>query len=376
MSNGRTNPVTGKPAKVWLLNDRLEALREWGTPHELKLSPTDGAVVTIGREPPVTTRLVTPMQESGQLAFRFPQHDTLSRLHAVMHRVDPSCWMIVDKGSFNGVAVDGLPSTATHVLPGQDIRLGRLRLLAISERVRAIQQLWTRYLTCRTDPDALARVDSALWSSHWLAMPHGGSLILRGRVHDLLAARLHAAWRGPERPFVCAETSNRPLSVEELQPLLSRAQHGTLFLREARLGKEAAQHVLDLLASPQRTAVRFIIAAPPSSDLHKAKSAVGPAPVVEVPDFAQRTDELPFLIQDIVRDHAQLLAARADVLGPDDDDWKHVAGRAWDHYNDLEDAVRKAVAIRVVGRHAARALGISYSAVSQFKKGKAKRGAR
>jgi hypothetical protein len=342
MWNRSTLSVTGVSRKPWLVTDAVDALREWGTSLEHALPTSEHARVTIGREPPAGAALVTPVFAATRTALRFDR-PSVSRQHAVMTR-DGVAWVIKDLGSYNGVRIDGQPTTDGRVLPGHVISLGAVQLIAVSARIRAMHRLWTRYLTCLGDVESLARVDAALWSTRRLVDPQVGCVVLRGSVSDQLVHRVHDLTRGSSRPLVIAPSPDRVLGAAELVALFERAQSGTLLLRERYLGAEAQAALRQALGGPIRSSARVIVAAAAGSDLSRAFGALGRPPVIDVPCLDTRGAEAPLLVREVVRDATVAVGAPSGLVRECSVEW--LRSRRWDDYEDLEAAAFRIAALR------------------------------
>lgn len=354
MSVVPTSPNTEATAKLWLLNDRITSLREWGTTDERWLPTDDNAVVTIGRDPPVSV--------SGHAAIRFDRPG-ISRVHVVMQRIG-SYWQLYDHRSASGVYVNGVPCLVGQLLPGDVMSLDDLCLVATSSRVRAIRRLWARFLTTGDSATARARVDEAVWASTQFA-GLGGSLVVRGRIGERLARRLHDLARGEDRPFVALQHRERPQRMDEIRALIERATRGTLFLRDHQLDAESQRLLLHEIAERKRS-VRIIFAAEGGSDVWRECGYLGARSIVDVPLVADRADEIAALVRDLVRDHAIAMSACTEVLRPSD--WERLARWDWDDHDEMEDVTLKLVALRHHRKpaRAARALGLSVSWFCQW----------
>lgn len=337
-----TLSVTGVSRKPWLVTDAVDALREWGTSLEHALPNNEHARVTIGREPPSGVGLVTPVFAATRTALRLDR-PSVSRLHATITR-DGDAWVIKDLGSHNGVRIDGQVTTDGRVLPGHVISLGSVQLIAISSRIRAMQRLWTRYLTCLDDAASLARVDAALWSTRRLVDPNVGCLVLRGSVSDQLVQRVHDLTRGSSRPLVIAPSPDRVLGGAELAALLDRARSGTLLVRERYLGAEAQGALRQALDGPIRSSTRVIVAAAAGSDLSRAFDALGRPPLIDVPCLALRVAELPYLVRAVVQDATAAVGAPSGLVRERSVEW--LCSRRWNDYEELEAAVFRVAALR------------------------------
>lgn len=345
MSGVPTSPIAESTAKHWLLNDRITSLREWGTHDERWLPADDDAVVTIGRDPPVSL--------SGHAAIRYDR-PSVSRTHAVMQRRE-SYWQLYDHRSANGIFVNDEPATMQEVRPGDVIQLGDLKLIATSGRVRAMRKLWTRFLTTLDDPAALSKVDDALPAMRRFALP-GGRLVLRGRVGARLALRVHELAQGSDRPFVALQHAERLRSTDELRALAMRAAHGTLFLRDGQLEADPQRELLHEIID-RKSAVRVIVAA----DRGRNCDHLGKCDVLDVPALAERSAEIETLVRELVRDAAIAMRAPTDLLRGGD--WQTLARWDWTDHDDMEDNIQKLVALRHHGQPApaARAVGVSVS---------------
>jgi hypothetical protein len=353
MSEVATASITDAATKQWLLNERVSSLRLWATNDERWLPADDDAVVTIGRDPPVSV--------SGHAAIRLDA-PSVSRMHAMLSQAD-SHWMLRDLRSRNGTSINGAPTTAHHVLPGDIIALGEARLIATSSRVRALRRLWQRYVSSADDVASMEAVDDALVATRRFASPHG-SLVLRGRVDCGLARQIHELARGVERPFVPIRRDATPQTSRDIEEHVAAAAHGTLFVRQGQLAAEPQRALLRAVS--HRPSVRVIFAAERAADVSHERGVLGCASVVDVPRLDERGHELPTLVRRLVDAWAVRMKVSSDLLRADD--WNKLARWEWDGHDDMEKVTGMFVALRHHGKPtpAARALGVSPGWMSQW----------
>ncbi|HEY4230392.1 MAG TPA: FHA domain-containing protein, partial [Thermoanaerobaculia bacterium] len=143
----RTTNLDAVGPNGWSIRDDVTQFREWGT-HVSYPFPPKHVSSTIGASRDCWLRLWDP-------------NGSVSRSHAVLtHGKDG--WFLEDLGSKNGVCLDGARVPALSVVPGAEIRIGGVMLIAESPKLIALRALLERFLGW--DDERRELVDQALFS--------------------------------------------------------------------------------------------------------------------------------------------------------------------------------------------------------------------
>src|SRR3954470_3214525 len=122
----RTTNIDPLGPNGWSIRDEVTQFREWGT-HVSHPFPPKHVASTIGASRDCWLRLWDP-------------NGSVSRSHAMLtHGTDG--WVLEDLGSKNGVYLDGARVPALSVVPGAEIRIGEVTLLAESPKLIALRAL-------------------------------------------------------------------------------------------------------------------------------------------------------------------------------------------------------------------------------------------
>jgi hypothetical protein len=325
------------PEDGWRIDDEVIRLRPLDGSASFEL-PGDGELV-LGADASCELQLVDPTRR-------------VSRRHARLFR-DRGAWWVADLESRNGVRQDGEPRLLFQLVPGTEVTLGGVTLVAESARLVALRAVVARFIGW--DDARAGDVDRALRGVREMALRRC-ALVLRGPGElGAVARRIHAEALGVDRPFEIADA-----------PLISafeRAGTGTLCLR----GRASAEELAALrraFESPQAHA-RIIACASSSKAASEIASLLGRSVVVDLPPLATRRDELARVLEAFAEDAArELTAPRTGLLGHE----MNWLGRIeFDDFEDVEGVIRRVVAIRNWGvTEAARRLGITHSALSQW----------
>ena len=198
-----------RPRRGWRILDPILRLRvlETDALHPLP-DPRERGATVIGSS------------SAADLQLRDPTH-LLSRRHARL-AWDGGRWVMHDLDSKNGLWIDGVRRRSAELLPGAEVGLGGLTLLAESAELLQLRALVTRLIGWsderRRDVDRAVRGlrDAALRRAA-LVLCGDGDLVP-------IARRLHDETLGAERPFVACGRRDRALD------LLRRAGDVTLCL--------------------------------------------------------------------------------------------------------------------------------------------------
>ncbi len=312
----------------WSMGDEVVRLRQWGTDqiHMLSPPPSDGWLVG------------TAEACSLKLADRF-----VSREHArLIH--DRGKWSMRDLGSKNGLRSDGARCKTFMLEPGLEIGIGGMTWIAESRQSMALRSFLGRILGWGADrTDA---VDHALRSIR-MAVTRRTALVLAGKS-DLVpvAYALHRHTLGVERPFAASDPrrENTQESVRSAANYVSglagfeAAIGGSLCVRGFRLPRDFAD-VLARLRDPD-TRVQLIVCTQASG---KGDGFLA-VPIV-VPPLADRTAELPRIVDEYARDAAAELGVPRATFTAADREW--VLEHGVSSLAEIEKATLRLIALRI-----------------------------
>jgi hypothetical protein len=326
-------------AKVWSISDEVTQFREWGTGIAYPLPATHGTSI-IGAAADCWLRLWDP---SGRI----------SRRHASLSFGDRG-WMIVDLDSKNGIFVDGVRVASSAVVPGAEIRIGSITLIAESPRLVALRGLLERLIGW--GDERREDVDEALFSVR-TAATHREPLLLCG-AGDLvpIARLLHQHVLG-DRPFVHLKPLMRGMEA------LATAAGGTLCLRRNQQ-PEDLDDVVAALRTPAACALLIVCAhaVPRGNDI--ASQIVTVFRLIRIPPLAERAREMDRIIDAYAAD---AIASFGGQLAPADREW--VASNASDSLHQLGMAIGRIVALHACDgtvTQASKLLGISHGTLSDW----------
>jgi len=278
----------------------------------------------------------------------------LSRRHAYL-AWDGARWTMRDLESKNGLWIDGVRRRSAELVPGLEVRLGGLTLLAESSELLRLRALVARLIGW--SDEHRREIDRALRGLRDAALLRA-TLVLCGEG-DLapIAARLHRETLGAQRPFVACGRRDRALE------LLRRAGDGTLCVTAL----EAPGDLPDAIDALFTTAslARLVLCTPDARDASPLGALLGPTVWIELPPLRVRRPEIP-----------RILIEAADEAAGDLDqpfaslctgDIERLADGQFEGLADVHDAARRLVALRTLGTLAAAArLGISHVALSRW----------
>src|SRR5215510_743143 len=209
----RTTNIDAVGPNGWSIRDEVMQFREWGS-HVSYPFPPKHVASMIGASRDCWLRLWDP-------------NGSVSRSHAMLtHGKDG--WFLEDLGSKNGMYLDGARVPALSVVPGAEIRIGEVTLIAESPKLIALRALLDRFIGW--DDERRELVDHALFSVR-VAATHREPLLLCGEGNLLPVARLLHQHALGDRPFVVARPRSRHARGMDA---LAEAAGGTLCVWEAR----------------------------------------------------------------------------------------------------------------------------------------------
>jgi hypothetical protein len=290
---------------------------------------------------------------AGDLQLRDPS-GLLSRQHAYL-AWDGERWTLRDLDSKNGLWIDGVRRRSAEIVPGLEIGVGGLTLLAESADLLQLRSLVERLIGW--SGEHRREIDRALRGLRDAALLRA-SLVLCGEG-DLapIARRLHHETLGAQRPFVTCGPHDRALE------LLPCAGDGTLCVSV----REPPGDLLDAIDALATTAslARLVLYAPDPRDASLLGALLGPTVWIELPSLLVRRAELPRLLVEAAGDAAAELGQPFASLRAGD--LERLADESFDGLADVHEAARRLVALRTLGTSAGAAwLGINHAALSRW----------
>jgi hypothetical protein len=337
-----TSPTTTDQRRGWRIVDPVLRLRALET-DELYPLP----------DPHERGESVLGADAAGGLQLRDPT-GRLSREHAYL-AWDGERWTMRDLESKNGLWIDGVRRRSAELVPGLEIGLGGLTLVAESADLLKLRSLVERLIGW--SGEHRREIDRALRGLRDAALLRA-SLVLCGEG-DLapIARRLHRETLGAQRPFVACGPRDRTLE------LLPCAGDGTLCVSV----REPPGDLLDAIGalSTSSSLARLVLCAPHARDASPLGAQLGPTVWLELPSLLVRRPELPRLLVEAAGDAAAELDQPFASLRAGD--LEQLAGEPFEGLADLHEAARRLVALRMLGTAAGAArLGISHVALSRW----------
>ena len=313
----------------WELDDEVVQLREWGSDTVHLLPRATSGPWTIGASSACQLRLVDKWRR-------------VSRVHAELVR-DQGRWLLRDLNSTNGTSLYGVRATEVWLVPGDEITIGYVTLIAESRRFIELRGYVSRLLGW--DRSQLEVVDLALRSIR-MAAAGRTPLVICGE-DDLvpIARSLHRRVVGSSRPFVVCDPARcqindplRPESYDQGMRALTAAAGGTLCVRHERLPLDYA-NVAAALRQP-RTQVQLMVCA--RSTRYCARYLALP---ISIPPIGDRLNELDRVIEDYARDAFAQLGIHRAGLPRDDHAW--IRRHASSSIPAIEKATLRLAALRI-----------------------------
>jgi hypothetical protein len=334
----------------WRIDDEPMELRVWGTEiaHRLpRPAPGESDGWIIGAAADCWLQLMDPL---------------VSRQHARLVRVEGR-WGIKDLKSKNGLREDGARRDAFPLVPGTEIGLGGVTLIAESRQLRGLREVVARVIGWTDDRRgevdlAVRAVRMAATRREVLRVCGDGDLVAVARL-------LHRHALGDDRPFVVCDPRRRAsdpggraaANFDELEAAIGAAAGGTLCVWNHRLPTRFAEAVAAVRGPGGRIQLIVCGHAPAPGEPAIA------SPIV-VPPLARRAAELSRIIAAYAVDAAAELGG---ALDPADAAW--IRSHEVDSLAQIEIAVRRLVALRNGGGSITRAasqLGMSHAALSEW----------
>ena len=323
----------------WTIRDPVVRLRYFGTTSTIDLTTSERWILGASEECSIRLH-----DESGRV----------SRAHATLQR-EGATWMMTDLASTNGTKQNRETRKTFQVLPGDEIELGGVTLIAESELSISLHEMLQRLLGWARA--RLPEVDRALFAVREMANLRS-VLILRGdggqiegtlrRLHDLVLTERRFVMLGAGESGECG---------------LERAKNGLLAVDAAKLPRDV--HLMLAGMRMPDTRVRLIVCAASSKDTAELAMLIPRIATVVIPPLKEREQELDRLIESYAHDAASAFGAATLGFRPQDVDWLRAGG--FTHLDDVDFAARRLVALRNWGvAGGAKRLGISHAALSRW----------
>lgn len=353
---GRTGTdPKGAKSQVWLDHEPATHLRERGTERVYPLPGPDVAECVIGSDPSAAVRL-------------FDAAGLVSRAHARLVR-EGTQWKIEDLQSKNGLRQDGTRSLKFPIVPGVEIGIGSLPLIAENQSLVQLRKYLGRVLGWDVDGQSLVEV--AIQTLR--AAANQRQPLVLGGADDLVAVarQIHRRTTPPGAPFVvCGSRPREPdLSVNvtathaDPSTAFELAAGGTVCARAQKLPVrlERLMEVADQLGVRSQT--QLILCASKPLRWWKASQ-----PII-VPRLARRSaSDLQNIVADYAIDAINELDAAPTSFTIANREW--VAKHAASSFASIEVATRRIVACNDSGNvhRAAARLGLSHVALGKWLK--------
>lgn len=344
----RTDP--DQDGSRWGNDDEVIRLRAWASTRTWHLSTEQ-------------TKLLLGSSSACNICLDEP---TVSREHLQLTYAD-GIWTGTDGGSKNGTRVDDLRVLTFDLLPGCELALGGVRLIAETQRWIAL-----RAFLCRILGWAKAQaetVDMALRSIRNAVLGHG-PLYLNAPIDPApIAQSINRYVWGPIQPFVMCDPRRMDTdeavrgvsSARTAMAAFAEAHRGTMCVRAARRPSD----LRDALRQLGRSSRVLLVIADASPRLRYPPDIVANPPI-EIPALDDRTDELPMVIDEYLTDAAAELALSPDLFTDEDREW--TLEHAVTSLCEIEKATHRLLALRASdnGTMAAARLGLSQVSFSRW----------
>jgi hypothetical protein len=332
--------------------DDLIRLRLWGSDETFPLPPlSDGG--DVGASSACAIRL---RDGSGRLSGR----------HARLSFADGQ-WCVRELDRIRGITLDGTRHAEFSLVPGAELGIGGITLVAESPRWIALRAFLARLLGWSRERSE--HVELALRAVR-LAAARRVALVLCGS-DDLvaIASALHQLAIGKERPFIkCVpprrrdKPARRSVPHRELGvPAMVAADGGSLCICSKRLPLDFAE-LAAALCSPTAGAQLIVCSSMPGD-----AGGLAAAAQLTIPPLADRQPELGRIIDEYGADAvANLSSGAATEFTAIDREW--IRAHAATSLGDIERGTKRLVALRLCGSiaRAAARLNISHVALTEW----------
>ena len=281
----------------------------------------------------------------------------VSRNHAALTYGTRGC-TLADLGSKNGVFLDGVRVPTLPIVPGAEIRIGAVTLIAESPKLIALRAFLERLLGWADEKREV--VDQALFSVR-VAATHREPLLLCGEGNLVpIARQLHEhALAG--RPFVVARPRTRHAKGMEA---LAEAAGGTLCVWR-REQPDDFDEVAAAVQGPYAKALLMVCAHAPPRGNDVASRIVTSVRSIILPPLSARAPDLHRIIEAYAIDAVAEFGGGG--LGPADWDW--IERNASSSLQLIGMATRRIIALHVCDEsvtRAARLLAMSHGSLSDW----------
>lgn len=355
LSDRTTTDPDGLGIHAWLGHDPVIHLREWATDKVHTLPGADVAESTIGSEPAAPLRIIDP---SG----------LVSRKHARLVR-EGAWWKIEDLRSKNGIRQDRKRNDKFLIVPGVEIGIGRVALVAENHALIHLRRYLMRVLGW--DGESRSAVEEAIQAIRTAANQRQPLVI--GSADDLVAVarQIHLRTAAPGAPFVvCGDgPRNQDVAVRvtateaDLATAFDLAAGGTVCVRAEALPVEF-DRLLEAARDPRvRDRTQLIICANETPRWWKTNQSIF------VPKLGRRTaDDLRRIIAEYASDASQEFDAAPASFTEAHGAW--VVRHAASSFAEIEVATLRIVAHNAAGNphRAAARLGLSHVGLGKWLK--------
>lgn len=339
----RTTNIDTVGPNGWSIRDEVRQFREWGT-HVSYPFPPKHVASMIGASGDCWLRLWDP-------------NGSISRFHAMLTHGEDG-WLLEDLRSKNGVYLDGARVPALSVVPGAEIRIGGVTLIAESPKLVALRALLERLLGW--DDERRELVDQALFSVRVAAM-HREPLLLCGEGNLVPIARLLHQRALEDRPFVVVRPRSRHARGMDA---LAEAAGGTLCVWR-REQPDDFDEVASALQGPSAKALLVVCAHAPPRGNDVASRIVTSVRSIVVPPLSSRVRELRRIIDAYAQD--AICAFGGGWLAPAD--WEWIEHNAASSLPLIGMATRRIVALHLCDEsvtRAAKLLSMAHGSLSDW----------
>lgn len=342
-----TRTEIGGPQQ-WLISDQPDQFRLWGSSFVYPFPTTStGGIIGSG------DGCWLQIQDQGE---------RISRQHAHL-KYDDGGWSVSDLRSKNGIYEDGSRRTTVHLLPGVELGLGGITLIAESPMLLAFREVLARLLGWADS--RRAAVDLALRTVR-LAVCRRESLQLCGEGDLTWVARLlHRYTLGEARPFIVCDPRRRRADASARGAAnyasgleaLAAAAGGTLCIWQSRRPHDFDQ-VIEACRQPS-SRVQLIVC---THALQPGDPLIA-TPIV-LPPLSERRDELERIIDAYAADAG---TGPSCTLTPVDREW--IIRCEATSLPSIEKATGRLVALRMANGSVTRAaaqLGMAHGALGDW----------
>ena len=344
-------PTGGRAAPIWLGHGTVIRLRELGIVRVYYLPAAGIDECVVGSEPPAAIQLFDP-------------GGFVSRKHARLVRVG-AFWQIEDLGSKNGIREDGASRAKFPLVPGVEVGIGSLTLIAENQMMIDLGEYLARVLGWEANRSA---VDGALRAIRAAAVK-GTPLTIAGDDDQVAVARqIHLRTKLRAAPFVVCGPGPRESDLQlrvtathdDAKAAFELAAGGTVCVRADDL-PVGFDHLAKAARDPEALA-QLIICANTGSKRTEAM-----APAIVVPPLTTRTlSEMQRIVSEYAVDAiAELGAAPTSFTEADRD---RVTSQEATSFADIEIATLRLVALKDAGNthRAAARLGMSHVSLGSW----------